>query len=128
MSNEPVVGSPLSMDYQAPEFAPPHRVLVLAASTEGWYASPADERARVLDALNGLFQRVIANGARLVGSFDDDLFVTGQPTSLPYSIYAIFDVDDLGVIVAMVHELRTELGHVLRLEARVGRPLFLLEN
>ena len=116
------------MDYQAPEFASPYRVLVLAASTEGWYASVAEERARVLDALRALFGRVGANGARLVASFDDDLFSTGQPNSLPYSIYAIFDVDDLSVIVAMVHELRSELGHMLRLEARIGRPLFLLDN
>ena len=116
------------MDYQAPEFAPPYRVLVLAASTQGWYESQADERARVLDALHALFRRAGENGARLVASFDDDLFATGQPSSLPYSIYALYDVDDLSVIVAMVHELRTVLGHVLRLEARVGRPLFLLDN
>ena len=69
-----------------------------------------------------------ANGARLVASFDDDLFATGQPSSLPYSIYALYDVDDLTVIVTMVHELRVELGQMLRLEARIGRPLFLLEN
>jgi hypothetical protein len=28
----------------------------------------------------------------------------------------------------MVHEVRVELGQMLRLEARIGRPLFLLEN
>lgn len=116
------------MDYKAPEFAPPYRVLVLAASTEGWYASAEAERAHVLDALRALFERVGANGARLLASFDDDLFATGQPSSLPYSIYAIYEVDDLSVIVAMVHELRSELGHMLRLEARVGRPLFLLDD
>lgn len=116
------------MEYQAPELAPPYRVLLLLASTEGWYATAADERERLLETLAGLFERVAANGARLVASFDDDLFATGQPSSLPYSIYALYDVDDLAVIVAMVHELRLELGHVLRLEARVGRKLFLLEN
>jgi hypothetical protein len=116
------------VEYQTPEFAPPYRVLVLVASTEGWYGASRDERQRALEALDGLFKRVAANGARLVGSFDDDLFATGQPSSLPYSIYALYDVDDLRVIVAMVHELRLELGHFLRLEARIGRSLFLLEN
>jgi hypothetical protein len=114
------------VDYQAPELTPPYRVLVLAASTAGWYS--ADDRGRTLEALDGLFRRVSANGARLVASFDDDLFATGQPSSLPYSIYALYDVDDLAVIVAMVHEVRVELGQMLRLEARIGRPLFLLEN
>lgn len=116
------------VEYQAPEFAPPYRVLVLVASTEGWYRAAADERQRALKALAELFRRVTANGARLLASFDDDLFATGQPSSLPYSIYALYDVDDLGVIVTMVHELRLELGQMLRLEARIGRPLFLLEN
>lgn len=116
------------MEYADPTFAPPYRVLVLAASTEGWYAAPAAEREGALDDLAALFQRAAAAGARLVGSFDDDLFATGQPSSLPYSIYALYDVDDLGVIVTMIHELRTQLGHLLRLEARVGRSLFLLDN
>jgi hypothetical protein len=116
------------VDYQAPEFKPPYRVLVLAASTDGWYSADAEDRGRVLEALDGLFRRANANGAWLVASFDDDLFATGQPSSLPYSIYALYDVDDLTVIVTMVHELRVELGQMLRLEARIGRPLFLLEN
>jgi hypothetical protein len=116
------------MEYADPPFAPPYRVLVLAASTEGWYASPPADREGALDELAALFKRAADAGARLVGSFDDDLFATGQPSSLPYSIYALYDVDDLGVIVQMVHELRTQLGHLLRLEARVGRNLFLLDN
>lgn len=116
------------MDYKAPELVAPYRVLVLAASTDGWYSSVQEERARFLDALRALFRRVGENGARLIASFDDDLFATGQPNSLPYSIYAIYDVDDLSAIVAMVHQVRMELGHVFRLEARVGRPLFLLDN
>jgi len=117
------------MEYAAPTFEPPYRVLVLAASTGGWYAASADDRAGALDLLAGLFDRAAANGARLVGSFDDDLFATGQPLSLPYSIYALYDVDDLAVIVRMAHDLRSsELAHMLRLEARIGRPLFLLDN
>lgn len=116
------------MEYADPSFAPPYRVLLLAASTDGWYAAAAADRERALDVLAALLERAETSGARLIGSFDDDLFVTGQPASLPYSIYALYDVDDLGVIVGMVHELRSELGHVLRLEARVGRRLFLLDN
>jgi hypothetical protein len=117
------------MEYAPPTFEPPYRVLVLAASTDGWYAASEQDRERALNLLSGLLDRVAANGARLVGSFDDDLFATGQPLSLPYSIYALYDVDDLSVIVRIVHDLRTsELAHMLRLEARIGRPLFLLDN
>jgi hypothetical protein len=117
------------MEYESPALEPPYRVLVLAASTAGWYAAADGERAAALDALAALFERAHAAGARLVGSFDDDLFATGQPVSLPYSIYALYDVDDLAVIVRMTHELRTsDLGRLIRLETRVGRPLFVLDN
>ena len=117
------------MEYTTPTFAPPYRVLVLGASTAGWYDTVSEDRAHALDLFGSLLERVAAEGARLVGSFDDDLFATGQPQSLPYSIYALYDVDDLAVIVRMVHELRTsELGNMLRLEVRVGRPLFLLDG
>lgn len=116
------------MEYDVPSLAPPFRVLLLAASTDGWYGATPQDRAAALDTFSALLGRFGADGATLVASFDDDLFATGQPTSLPYSIYAVYDVDDLGAVVQLVHEVRTELGHVLRLEARVGRRLFLLEN
>jgi hypothetical protein len=117
------------VDYTTPTFEPPYRVLVLAASTAGWYAASNEDRASALDLFAGLLDRAATDGAGLVGSFDDDLFATGQPLSLPYSIYALYDVDDLAVIVRMVHDLRTStLGHMLRLEVRVGRPLFVLDN
>ena len=116
------------MEYVAPSFAPPYRVLVLAASTPAWYEASAEARGEALEQLASLFARAAESGARLVGSFDDDLFATGQPLSLPYSIYVLYDVDDLAVIVGLVHELRTSgLGSMLRLEARVGRNLFLLD-
>lgn len=117
------------MEYAPPDFEPPYRVLLLVASTTGWYGATASERERSLDGLGALFEQAHEEGARLVGSFDDDLFATGQPTSLPYSIYALYDVDDLGVIVRLAHALRmSDLGRVFRCEARIGRRLFLLAN
>jgi hypothetical protein len=75
-----------------------------------------------------LFERVESRGARLVGSVDDDLFATGQPLSLQYSMYVLYDTDDLGLFTEFVHELRAGLGSLLRAEVRIGRPLFLLSN
>ena len=64
----------------------------------------------------------------MLASFDDDLFLTGQPAPLPYTIFVLYDVDDLAVVVRLVHRLRmSEVARYLRLEARVGpsgtRPL-----
>lgn len=120
---------PLPDSYTAPSFDPPFRVLVLIASTTGWYAATAETRGRAIAGLSALLRTAEGRGARLVGSVDDDLLATGQPSSLPYSIYVLYDVDDLDVIVQLVHELRcSELAELLRLEARIGRRLFLLDN
>ena len=117
------------MEYPVPDFEPPYRVLVLIASTDGWYAASPSERDSATDELGRILREVEADGARLVGSFDDDLFLTGQPAPLPYSIFALYDVDDLGIVVGLVHRLRTSpLSRFLRLEARVGRPLFVLDH
>lgn len=121
-----VIG-PQPVDYVAPTLAPPYRVLVLLAATDGWYRADATERAGVLEELDELLRGAESSGARLLASFDDDLFVTGQPMSLPYSISIVYEVDELDAIVGMVNGLRTSsLGRYLRAEARIGRPLFLL--
>jgi len=114
------------VEYPEPHFRPPYRVLVLIASTDGWYAASASERETATDDLRTLLRKAENDGARLLGSFDDDLFLTGQPAPLQYSIFLMYDVDDLEVVVRLVHRLRAELGRYLRLEARVGRPLFVL--
>ena len=66
------------MEYAPPAFDPPYRVLVLMASTDGWYAAPPDVREGALAQLAALFERTESRGARLVGSFDDDLFATAS--------------------------------------------------
>jgi hypothetical protein len=116
------------MRYEEPTFAPPFRVLVLAACIPAWYEASSEEREAGLDALRGLFERLEERGARLLASMDDDHFATGQPYSLPFSIYVIYDVDDLGIVARAIHEVRSTptLARFFRMEARVGRQLFLL--
>ena len=115
------------MEYPEPHFRPPYRVLVLIASTDGWYAA-SRVGAREGDGRppNAPPQTQRATALACSASFDDDLFLTGQPAPLQYSIFLMYDVDDLEVVVRLVHRLRAELGRYLRLEARVGRPLFVL--
>ena len=117
------------MEYAEPDFEPPYRVLVLVASTDGWYGATREEREAATDELGAIFREAEEAGARLIASFDDDLFLTGQPAPLPYSIFVLYDVDDLTVVVRLVHRLRTSsVARYLRLEARVGRPLFVLDR
>jgi hypothetical protein len=115
--------------YSNPEFGPPYRVVVLMASLPGWYEAGKEEREAQLDAFSELLLRTERDGARLLASVDDDHFMTGQPASLPYSIYIVYDIDDLGVIASMVDRLRSSsMCKYFRMEARIGRKLFLLSN
>jgi hypothetical protein len=117
------------VEYPAPDFDPPYRVLVLIAATDGWYEATPEERHVVTDELGRALRDAGDDGARLLASFDDDLFLTGQPAPLPYTIFVLYDVDDLAVVVRLVHRVRTsQLGRFLRLEARVGRHLFVLDH
>lgn len=117
------------MEYPAPDFEPPHRVLVLIAATDGWYKAAPEERDRATSELRALLLAAESDGARRLASFDDDLFLTGQPAPLPYTIFILYDVDDVDIIVRLVHRMRTSLlARYLRLEARIGRPLFVLDQ
>src|SRR5438093_8398100 len=121
------------MEYVPPAFEPPYRVLLFAAAAHGWYQAAEDERKRILIMLGAFFDEWEEHGARLLYSFDDDYFVTGQPSSLDYAIYVQYEVDNLDVVAAMIQRVREEVDGIrldrsFRMEARVGRPLFLLDR
>jgi hypothetical protein len=122
------------MKYVRPEFGAPYRVLVLVAATRGWYDAPPDEREELaLPRFAAWLARWEAEGARLVSSFDDDLFMAGEPGSGEASIYLCYDVPSLDIVPALMQEVREEvdggrLDRWLRFEARVGRPLFLASD
>jgi hypothetical protein len=122
------------MKYLPPAFEPPYRVMLFAAAAHGWYQAADNlERERILARLGGFFDEWEAAGARLLYSFDDDYFVTGQPSSLDYSIYVQYEVDSLDVVAAMIQRVREEVDGIrldssFRMEVRIGRPLFLLDR
>lgn len=117
------------MEYPAPGFDPPYRVMLLIAATDGWFGAERSEREAATDELARLLDETGKRGARLLASFDDDLFLSGQPAPLPYTIHILYDVDDLALVVDLVHRLRSsDLARFLRLEARIGRPLFVLDR
>ena len=122
------------MEYVAPSFEPPYRVLVLVAAGPGWYeVEDAAARERVLTRLRSFFDGWRDGGARLVGSFDDDYFVVGQPSSLGWSIFVLYEVPSLDLVVERINSTREaldgeRLDRAFRMEVRVGRSLFLLPD
>jgi hypothetical protein len=119
--------------YVPPEFEPPYRVLLLVAAAAGWYQATDDaERGKILERFGAFFDGWRDGGARLIGSFDDDYFVVGQPSSLGWSILALYEVPSLDLVAERINSTRVEvdgvrLDRAFRMEARVGRNLFLLD-
>jgi hypothetical protein len=122
------------MRYAPPSFEPPHRVMLFAAASHGWYQTPdVAARERILAALSAFFERWTDGGARVLGSFDDDYFLVGQPAPLHYSIYVLYEVDSIDFIPSLMQTLRDEIDGVrldacFRVEVRIGRQLFLTVN
>jgi hypothetical protein len=114
--------------------APPYRALVMGTLQPSYYTASDEDRAdSILPAMKALLDGWEAEGAELVGSFDDDLFIVGPPASIDFSIYMLFDVPTLDLLVAMLQRVREEhdgvrLDRYIRFEARVGRALFLASD
>lgn len=121
-------------EYVPPAYRSPHRVMVLGAATRGWYDASEQERLeRYLPRLRQVLAAWEELGARLIASFDDDYFVTGEPSSADFSIYLLYEVDDPGVVAGMIQRVREEVDGVrldrcFRFEARIGRPLFVASD
>ena len=124
--------TPDRADYVDPAFGPPYRVLLLAAAGPGWYEAPdTPTRERVLARLTAWWRSWEELGATLLTSFDDDYFVVGQPSTLGWSLFAVYDVPSLELVAEQLHGLRHEVDGVrldsaFRMEARIGRGIFFL--
>jgi hypothetical protein len=85
----------------------------------------------LFDALKQAFGNLKERfGVVVLGTMDDDKLMVGPSTAFPWTSYILADVPDLDAVAAVTNLLRaTEVdGHrlwrYLRIEARVGRPLF----
>jgi hypothetical protein len=120
--------------YVPPNFSPPYRVLLMSAATEGWFQRPDNSvREPVIARMRHFFREWEERGATLLASMDDDFFLVGQPTSLEYTIFLIYEVPSLDLVADLVQSVREEVEGVrldkyFRFEARVGRQLFVTDK
>jgi hypothetical protein len=76
------------------------------------------------DDLRGRF------GVEVLGTLDDDELMVGASTAWPWTAYVLANVPDLETVAKVTNILReaevegSRLWKYLRVEARVGRPLF----
>ena len=79
------------------------------------------------DDLSGRF------GVQVLGTLDDDELMVGPSVAFPWTAYVLADAPDLGAVTAVCNLLReTRVGEdrlwrFMRVEARIGRPLFFAE-
>ena len=124
----------MAREFVTPTIPSPLRVVFLGASAPGWYEAGGEERReRVLPAMQALFDEWKEMGAAPLATVDDDLFMVGSPGSPDFTWYLIYDVPTAEVLAAMIHRVRADrdgvrLDRYMRLEARIGRPFFLVEG
>jgi hypothetical protein len=69
-------------------------------------------------------------GVEVLGTFDDDELMVGPSTAFPWTSYILADVPVIDAAISVCGLLRQvrvgehRLWRYLRIEARVGRPLF----
>jgi hypothetical protein len=109
----------------------PIRVLFCFGVTPSFFSETADGRKRVFEALQEAFSDLRGRfGVDVLGTIDDDQLMVGSSTSWPWICYILADVPSYRVACDVCNLLRvTEVGehrlfNYLRVEARLGRPLF----
>jgi hypothetical protein len=107
------------------------RVLFCFGVTQSFFdADPASVPA-IVKAITDAFADLRGRfGVEVLGTMDDDELMVGASTAWPWTAYVLADVPDLETVGKVTNVLReaevdgSRLWKYLRVEARVGRPLF----
>lgn len=93
-----------------------------------------EEPAKVPELAKGITEAFADLGGRfgltVLGTMDDDELMVGASVAWPWTAYVLADVPDLETVAKVTNILReaevegARLWKYMRVEARVGRPLF----
>ena len=118
------------MSYREKE-GQPLRVLFCIGVQQSFFE---EEGARVGPIVQAI-QRAFADlggrfGVRVLGTMDDDELMVGSSAAWPWTCYILADAPSLDAVTSVCNLVRENevdghrLWRYLRIEARVGRPLF----
>jgi hypothetical protein len=107
------------------------RVLFCIGVAQTFFEQEESRLADLIAAIKGAFDDLHGRfGLDVLGTIDDDELMVGQSPSWPWTAYILADAPDLAAVTAVCNLLREttvgehRLWRYLRIEARVGRPLF----
>jgi len=107
------------------------RVLFCFGVTQSFFEAEPASVPRIAAAITEAFADLGGRfGVRVLGTMDDDELLVGASVAWPWTAYVLADVPDLETVTNVANLLRetevegARLWKYLRVEARVGRPLF----
>jgi hypothetical protein len=107
------------------------RVLFCIGVHQTFFEQPGADIGPIVSAITEAFTDLGGRfGITVLGTMDDDELMVGPSSEFPWTAYILADAPDLDSVTAVCNIVReTEIaGHrlwrYLRIEARVGRPLF----
>ena len=107
------------------------RVLFCFGVSQSFFEEDAARVPELAQAITGAFTDLAGRfGIHVLGTMDDDELMVGPSVVWPWTAYILADAPDLDAVTAVCNILReTEVGggklwRYMRVEARVGRPLF----
>jgi hypothetical protein len=110
------------------------RVLFAFGLTQDFFATERASIPPIMEALKQGFANLDERfGVRVLGTLDDDETMVGATDSWPWTCYVLAEARDRGGVLevcGLLRELQAEgvpLWKYLKVEARLGRPLFFAE-
>ena len=107
------------------------RVLFCFGVTQSFFDEEPGRVPTIAAAITEAFDDLAGRfGITVLGTMDDDELMVGSSTTWPWTCYILADAPDLESVTRVTNVLReaeaggSRLWKYLRVEARVGRPLF----
>ena len=107
------------------------RVLFCIGVTQTFFDEEPGRVRPIVEGITAAFADLGGRfGVRVLGTMDDDELMVGASTTWPWTCYILADAPSLEAVTSVCNLVResevagSRLWRYLRIEARVGRPLF----
>ena len=107
------------------------RVLFCIGVRDAFFDAGPEDRNEAFQAIPATFADLSGRfGIEVLGTMDDDQLMVGPSGSWPWTCYILADAPHLDAVAGVCNILRSDLDsgnklwRYLKIEARVGRPLF----